>query len=537
MSYRTAMTEVKNSGSPNTGDLPKKTPPTLGKKTALALYWNFIGRMGMMGGRFIESIVMVWLLGTTGFGEYKSAYNLMAIILPFTVLGLEAGISRFLPEIESKGKDSRPILIKLFSFRLVICLVAAAAIGIFAKPLALSQLHDVNLWPMVIIAAVIVVIHGVRNMEFRVLVARFRQKFLNGLQVGEIFLTLILATILVGVFDLGGAGALLAIVISGVIAVLISGIKIGSSQPKTDSQVKEKTVTVPRMIAFSATFYTYNLIATIMSKQLGIFLLPRFHSDIAQISYYDVSWVIAFFVVSISGKALVEGITLTIVSQAKETGDTDRLRKIYLLLTEYMYILTFPAVAGVYALGGDMLHLFYGGKMEGALVPLLVAMPFMAFHKMGGLTANFLAALDKEKHLVAGRIVTGVIVIVLDILLIPKYGALGVIFATSAAISLAVFYELILVHIFLRPSYPWLYFLKMLVIGIAVWLGASGTILILPFESIMLRLPIATGVGVAAFAIGLWLLKPVSIENLNLAASLKLPARKWMLKLLTPKKR
>ncbi len=509
--------------------------PPLGPRTALALYWNFIGRVGMMGGRFFESIVMVWLLGTSGFGQYKSAYNLMAIILPFTVLGLEAGVSRFLPEIESKGRDSARLIRKLFLFRFAISLFVAVGISIFAKSLAISQLHDAKLWPMIIIAAAIVVIYGIRNMAFRVLVARFRQKFLNGLQVGEIFLTLGLAAILVGVFDFGGAGALWAIVITGLLTVVISGRKISSTQPKILSQKGNKTVTIPRMIAFSATFYTYNLIATIMSKQLGVFLLPRFHPDIREVSYYDISWVIAFFVVSISGKALAEGITLTIVSEAKETGDINRLQKIYLLLTEYMYILTFPAIAGVYALGGDMIEIFYGGKMEGALTPLLVAMPFMAFHKMGGLTANFLAALDKERLLVAGRVVTGIMIIVLDILLIPAHGALGAVYATSFAISLAVIYELVLIHIFLRPKYPWLYFIKMAIIGGAVWAGAYGANLMLPFESSLIRAPIATGVGVAVFVITLWILKPISKQNLDLAATLKLPAGKWLIRLLSPK--
>jgi O-antigen/teichoic acid export membrane protein len=239
--------------------------------------------------------------------------------------------------------------------------------------------------------------------------------------------------------------------------------------------------------------------------------------------------------VSISGKALAEGITLTIVSEAKENGDKEQLRKIYLLLTEYMYILTFPAIAGVYALGGDLLSLFYGGKVDGALAPMLVYLPFMAFHKLGGLTANFLAALDKERLMVAGRFVAGGGIIALDILLIPTYGALGAVYAACFAISLVVIFEIVLMHIFLRPRYPWGYMGKMMVIGVVVWGGAAGVNTLLADLPAVLRLGLAVGVGVIAYALGLWLLKPISAENLNLAATLKLPAKKWMLRLLMPK--
>ena len=47
--------------------------PSLGRRTAFAIYWNFIGRMALMGGRWIESVLLVWLLGTQGYGLFGAA--------------------------------------------------------------------------------------------------------------------------------------------------------------------------------------------------------------------------------------------------------------------------------------------------------------------------------------------------------------------------------------------------------------------------------------------------------------------------------
>lgn len=527
------MTDARKENANSTGDFAKTPHPSLGRKTARALYWNLIGGMASIGGRWLETIVLVWLLNTTGYGLYKSAFTLVAFVLPFTSIGLESAVGRFLPEIESSGKNSRPLLRKVLFFRILICSVVAIGMILYARPLAKGQLHDSDLWPLVVIAAVILLVFGIRNIQYRVLVARFRQRFLNAVMVGEIFGMLIFAVLFIH-FGLQVQGAMLALLLSGLIAMAMALWKNNATHPVVQD-LSKRSITMRRMIAFSGSFYTYNMINMILQKPFGILMIGRLHPDIQQVAYFDVAWTLAFFAVSISGKGLSEGITLTIVSEAKATGDFTRLRKIFQMLTEYTYVLSFAAVGGLIALGDDVLELFYGGKMAPALLPMLVYLPFVTFQKLGGLTANFLAALDKEKILAVGRFVTGIINLLLALWLIPIYGALGAIFSMGIATTLSILFEILLVHHYLHPSYPWLYFLKMILIGATVWLGSAIVNNILPFDYLILRLAPAVITGVLIFIGGLILLKPISAENLNLAATLKLPARKWMMKLLKPR--
>ena len=516
-----------------TAEHSKPNPPTLGQKTARALLWNFIGRLGIMGGRGIENLLLVWLLGAAGYGVFSATTNLFGILLPFTALGLKEALSRFLPEMENGGVDSRPWLRKVLLFRAGVCLAVMVVMVIFARTIAFEQLKDAEHWPLVVMAAAMVLIHGVRDVQFRVLVARFRQKYLNAVQVGELFGYLALALILIFV-GAGIFGALVAMAAAGIVVTVLATIKIRKTQPQADIAGGKQGPTLRRMIAFSGAFYGYELLNTVLQKHLDIFLISQLHDDIRQVGYYTTAYLLAYMAVSISGKALAEGITLTIVAEARAGGDDERLRKIYLLLLEYLYIFTFPAIAGIYAIGGPLLGLVYGGKMNGAVLPVMVFLPAMALAKMGGLTATFLAGLDRERIMVLGRVVFGSVNIVLNFVLIPKYGALGAVIATSIATGVGAAFELIVLQVILHPRYPWGYFLKMTVTSVGIFLVARLIDDYLPIPEVP-RLALAVVGGVAVYLIGLVVLRPISADNIRLAGSLKLPGQRWILKLLAPK--
>lgn len=496
------------------------------------MYWNALGKIGIMGGRWAESIVLVYLLGTEGYGLFAAALNIMAFALPFTAIGMEASISRFLPELESSGKDPRPLLKKAIFFRLAICSAVAIGLIIFSRPIASGQLKDGALWPLVVIAAAIIVIHGLRNLQYRVLVARFQQRFLNGLQVGELFGYLLLGVLLI-LAGLSELGVLLALALAGLFAFILAGRRIRQTDPAPGVLAGRSDFSLKRLVTFSGTFYIYSLLNTVLEKPLDILLLSRLHPDLSEVAYYTVAYTFVLFSVSISGNALADGITLTVVSEAKESGDEDRLRRIFKLLIEYLYILTFPAVAGLAVVGRDLLDLLYQGKMEGAYLPLLVFLPAFAYGKISSILVNFLGALDRERQLVAGRVVFGVLNIVLDILWIPKYGALGAVFATSTASVVGTTFELFLVHLAIRPSYPWSYFGKMILISIGVGGCAHLINTQLPFGP-WIRLPLVMVAGVVVYCAGLVFFKPISVQSLKLAATLNIPAKGWLIKLLTP---
>jgi len=158
----------------------------------------------------------------------------------------------------------------------------------------------------------------------------------------------------------------------------------------------------------------------------------------------------------------------------------------------------------------------------------------MSLAKMGGVTANYLQALNRERVLVKARVIFGVVNFVLDVLLIPWLGALGAAIATSLATNGGVAYEWVVMHRELRPKYPWMFLVKVLaaslVMGGAIWwLGAY-----IAWRP-LLRLPFLIFFGGAVFAAALVVLRPFRKEHIELLETLPLPFKNLWLRWLAPR--
>jgi len=243
----------------------------------------------------------------------------------------------------------------------------------------------------------------------------------------------------------------------------------------------------------------------------------------------------AFFAVSFFSTAFSEGFTLSMVSEVAAGGDEARLKRVFAVFMEYMYLFIFPILIGGLLLGGDLLRLMYGETGEGAIVPMLILFVGLSFSKMGGITANFLQAMNKEKTLVKARLLFGAINLALDLLFIPWWGATGAAIATTIAVMAGIVYEWRIVHRELHPEYPFAFLLKVLgasvVMGAVVWwLGALIT------WPDLLRLPLLIIVGGAVFAALLIALRPFRPEHAELVGTLPLPGKNVWLKWMTPRR-
>jgi len=508
----------------------------LGERAAGAMYWNLVGKVALMVVKYAESIVLVRLLGGEEYGALAGLLNLNAMVVLFASLGLENTLLRFLPEAVACGGPAaeRRLVGQAGAIRLIVSLAAAALLFLAAEPIARLILHAPDEAVLVRVIGLMVVGLGLQHLLSRVLVARYEQRFINLLQVAltVIYVGVAAVTILAG----GGVpGVLICQIVLYVATLVFFAQRLRATPaPTVEATLTGTPVTVRRLFAFSGLLYLYGVLHFVFEKGMDVLLLGALCDELVQVTWYVIGYNFAFFAVSFFSAAFSEGFTLAMVSEVAASGDETKLKRIFAVFMEYMYLFIFPILVGGLLLGGDLLRLMYGATGEGAIVPMLILFIGLSISKMGGITANYLQALNKEKALVKARLLFGAINLALDLAFIPLWGAAGAAIATTIAVVAGIVYEWTIVHRALHPDYPIAFLGKVLaaslVMGAVVWWLGN----IIAWHD-LLRLPVLIVAGGAVFALLLIVLRPFRREHAELIDTLPLPGKRFWLKWLTPR--
>jgi len=508
----------------------------LGERAAGAMFWNLLGKIAFMVVKYAESIVLVRLLGGEEYGALAGLLNLNAMVVLFTALGLENTLLRFLPEALARGgeKAERRLVGQATVARLAVAGIAAVILWLLAEPIADLIVHDPTRAGLVRVVAVMVLGLGMQNLLSRVLVTRYEQKFINLIQV---LLTTIYVAVAAVVVLLGGQvlGVLLCMIGLYLATIVFFVHRLGRENPlRIEADASRPPVSWRRLFQFSGLLYLYGVLHFVFEKGMDVLLLGALRDELVQVTWYVLGYNFAFFAVSFFSAAFSEGFTLAMVSEVAAEGDEDKLRRIFAVFMEYLYLFIIPIVIGGVLLGGDLLRLMYGEVADGAIAPMLVLLFGLAVSKMGGITANFLQALNQEKLLVKARLLFGAVNLALDLLLIPLWGATGAAVATSIAVAAGIAYEWQIVHRRLQPAYPCAFLAKVLAAGVLMgvvvwWLGG-----VIAWHD-LLRLPVLILIGGAVFALALIVLRPFRKQHADLLATLPLPGKTIWLRWLTPR--
>jgi O-antigen/teichoic acid export membrane protein len=141
----------------------------------------------------------------------------------------------------------------------------------------------------------------------------------------------------------------------------------------------------------------------------------------------------------------------------------------------------------------------------------------------GGTHITALYALKLAKTVLVTRLVGGFMNLILDIILIPLYGAMGAILATGFAMLATVILEITYIKKFLHQTYPYVFVFK---VGGAI-IASLLVLRIFPAETIFSLF----GVGMAyILVLGtiLFFMKPLNHEDKEILKHSDTPALKWL---------
>lgn len=441
------------------------------EKIKTGAYWNIIGFVI----RFIiglgSSILFVRLLGQHDYGIVTFIMSCVFFSGILVNLGMGTVMTQSIATWKANNSNGPlfSMLKQITGMRMIVILLIGA---VFINSEKLSQLFDKPyLSPYLYLIPLIIITSYFQGTFKTLLTCYYEQKFINIASILEMLLKLVFV-ILGVVFGYPIIGFLLAIMASQV----INGFQLAyRSYKKIFRQLETSTeiFRIKKHIRLAYHSFMVSISIRLLGRESDLFLLGILHPDIKQVAIYAVIFGIPKMIFEAFHHIIGGGLGLAAFTEQVRRGRLDDLRYSYYQLLKYFSLLLFPAMIGGTLLGGHIAVFMYGSEYEGLSIPLAVLFCALGFSAINSITTDLLYALDRGNHLMKSRVGFGVLNIVINIAVIPQYGALGVAVTTGLISVGATLVELYLVHQALRPRYPlfhWTgYWLSAFLMGITVY--------------------------------------------------------------------
>lgn len=189
-----------------------------------------------------------------------------------------------------------------------------------------------------------------------------------------------------------------------------------------------------QMFVFSSQGLALMLLNILVWNRSDVFILKHFNPDIKQVTFFNLAFnVIDKLLMFPSAFAGPVGVTL----MAQYGRDEKKMRMLAVEGARYSFLICMPLLAGIACVAGPAVLLIYGQKYQ-PMIPALAIMALLAIPKaVIEPPTTLLQATENQGFLVLSGCICGAIKILLDILLAPRYGAVGVTIANGIAQILA----------------------------------------------------------------------------------------------------
>ncbi len=114
-------------------------------------------------------------------------------------------------------------------------------------------------------------------------------------------------------------------------------------------------------------------------------------------------------------------------------NDREGLEHLYWRTATWVAVFTFPVFVGTFAFARPLTIALYGERYADAAVVMAILSAGNYFQAMWGFNGLTLKALNKARHVVACNLLTAATTVILALILVPRYGALGGAIANAIA--------------------------------------------------------------------------------------------------------
>ncbi|MFQ5450014.1 MAG: lipopolysaccharide biosynthesis protein [Nitrospinaceae bacterium] len=413
--------------------------------------WNVFGKICVQLILFAVSILLTRYLGRERLGVYATLLVIPAFVRLVNQFGLETLINKKLPELQVRdpsGKQGRFLVRLLIRTRLLSSL-AFCGILYIALPFYLDWVQHPELLkyrPALIFYFLAITVNSLLST---LLMTLLRYKLVAALET----LSALLNLILLGVFiflDAGIAGVLYAYILSTFVNIFVSAFMVrkevvGPAAPPPWGEMKKLA-----WVSYWITLFSFGLMV-----QSDVVMMNYFQVDNVRVGYYHLATGLgAMLAFVLTG---VGPLGLSILSSTHARESREGLSRVWCEIVGFAAFLTTPIFVFAFFNAEPLIAFVYGKPFAGAAAALSFYVVFLGAAAALGtdFTVSTLFILQKRKTALQSNIEGSVINVLLNLVLIPRYGELGAVAATGSVMVYMVIRQLYAIQkeITIRPVF------------------------------------------------------------------------------------
>ncbi len=429
--------------APDLDDAENEANSSVGRLTRFGA-WSLVAHASKAGVAFLVAILVARALGAASLGRYSYQLWIIGLVPILMTLGVPIALTRVVPEKLGGDQPGEAFGVFRFVRRLHLALlpIPAAVAGL------LVWLGDPD--PVLVVAVLVGIAVGVFILDYQALLTalrRFRLLAIAAIAAAGVQLVTAMAGVSLG---LGWEGFVLLFVAAAAIglAVLVGlSRKLLRKFPAPTLEPSERTKFV-RFAGVTSVAVAANAVAF---GRPELFFLDRYSSD-AELGVYAAALRLSMLAVTVplmAGRALMPEF-----SWLRGSGREDVLQRTYPKVCTLLAAITAPLAFGGAFVAGGLMTVVYGHAFDAGTIAAVVL--------LGGAMVNALAVAATAAVLTGPRprlaaeagVALVAVTLLLDVLLIPPFGAVGAAVANVTAQIVGVMIGLVYAWRWLDLRYP-----------------------------------------------------------------------------------
>ncbi len=407
------------------------------KRFASDIGWGLISLVVTYLIGFFLTVILARWLGVTDLGLYQMVFTIQGVATLIAVFGIPGAIVKYVAEY----KDDKELVSRTVSSGLITSVVLGILVGLLMYILSgalASAFHMPELARLLKILAFVFpfisffenlrgVFNGLRKMKSYAFLLILRS------------LLIILFTIALVKLGFGVEGAVFSIVLGTVAACLVWLYPVRNF---LRLNLGDYASNARKLLSFGGQVFGANALGLIVG-QADILMIGYFRAA-TEVGYYTVASAFSSFLLLIPGAIAL--ITYSAASEYWSTNNHQALQRMIDKSMKYSACIILPLGLGVGFFARDILTIIYGKEFIVAALPLCVLLTARVI-RGGTIDAigGCLSGIGRPDLALKTDAASAVANIILNILLIPRFGILGAAIGTAISLLLQTIIYLILV--------------------------------------------------------------------------------------------